>query len=239
MPSYPRRILLLISSLLLGCNPSGAPLPASSEVKPTEQSVAGIFPDAAQVFNFDESAPGTPDSHWVFEATAQRGPLATWALRADPSAPSQPNALELVSVNHTSRATFNIGWHDQTQFKDGSIRLLFKANAGRVDQGGGPVWRLQDKDNYYVCRANPLEDNFRLYYVKKGIRREIASANVKIETGKWHSIRIIHNGNHIICEFNGQRLIDHTDDTFPNAGHVGVWTKADAATSFDNLQISE
>lgn len=188
---------------------------------------------------FDDTEVGQLPQGWKVEGTRQQGPLATWKVQADSSAPSRPNVLALTSPNHDSPGTYNLCWTNQIQFKDGRIELSFKANAGRVDRGGGPIWRVQDKDNYYICRANPLEDNFRLYYVKGGRRRQIATAeDIIIASGKWHTIKVIHEGDQIQCFFNGKKLIDHRDDTFENAGGAGLWTKADAATAFDDFVVT-
>jgi len=189
-------------------------------------------------FNFDALPAGSLSSDWHVEGTRQSGPLATWKRIVDTGALSQPNVLSLTKINRISGGTFNLCWNDSVSFKDGTISLRFKANSGKVDQGGGPIWRMKDKDNYYVCRANPLEDNFRLYYVKKGSRHQIATANVAISPGQWHSIMVHQNGSHVECYFNGRKLLETNDTTFTNAGRVGVWTKADAATSFDDIVVT-
>lgn len=188
---------------------------------------------------FQDTQVGQLPQGWKAEGTRQKGALATWKVQADSSAPSKPNVLALTSPNHSSNRTFNLCWTNQIQFKDGQIELSFKAVSGSVDRGGGPIWRVRDKDNYYVCRANPLEDNLRLYYVKGGRRRQIATAeDVIIASGKWHTIKVIHEGDHIQCFFNGKKLIDHRDDTFESTGGVGLWTKADAATAFDDFAVT-
>ena len=189
-------------------------------------------------FAFDSVAPGALNRHWRIEGTRQRGPLATWKRVADASAPSPPNVLALTRPNHSSNGTYNICWYDELLFDNGTIALRFKAESGEVDQGGGLVWRLIDKDNYYICRANPLENNFRLYHVRRGLRKELASAEASIPTGQWHSIIVIHEGKHIECYLNGRKLLEVEDDTFPDAGYFGVWTKADAVTSFDDIMIT-
>ena len=109
--------------------------------------------------------------------------------------------------------------------------------AGDGDQGGGPVWRYQDKDNYYVCRMNPLEDNFRLYKVVGGKRIQLQTKDVKAPTGQWHTIRVVHMGKKIQCYLNGKLLLEAEDDAIPGAGVVGLWTKADAQTYFADVQI--
>ena len=112
------------------------------------------------------------------------------------------------------------------------------ARSGRIDQGGGPIWRVKDENNYYICRANLLEDNLRLYYVKDGSRHQLASATVKIEGARWHTILVHHEDDQIACSLNGQSLLKVTDNTFPDAGFIGVWTKADAATAFDDILVT-
>jgi hypothetical protein len=114
---------------------------------------------------------------------------------------------------------------------------MLRADSGKVDQGGGLIWRAKDKDNYYICRANPLEDNLRLYYVKDGKRKQIGNADLKIPSGQWHKLEIRHEGSRIVCALNGKSLLEIEDDTFPGEGGAGFWTKADAATSFDKLEI--
>jgi hypothetical protein len=106
-----------------------------------------------------------------------------------------------------------------------------------VDQGGGLIWRVKDHDNYYIARWNPLEDNFRVYYVKEGRRVQLDSANVKADFAKWHTIKIEQRGDAIACYLDGEKLLEVKDKTFAEAGGVGLWTKADAATAFDDLVI--
>lgn len=204
----------------------------------SEKSSSARSPGQQMLFDFDAFAAGEPNHHWNIEGTNQKGPLATWRRTKDPSALSQPNVLALTSPNHSSNGTYNICWYDSLLFKNGSIALRFKADMGMVDQGGGPVWRLIDKDNYYICRANPLEDNFRLYYVKKGSRHQLATAKVSIPAGQWHSIIINHEGKHIECYLNGRKLLEVDDETFTERGYIGLWTKADAATSFDDIIVT-
>ena len=194
--------------------------------------------NSSHLLDFDAFAPGDPNHHWIFAGTRQSGPLATWKRTADETAPSQPNVLALTSVNHSSRSTFNVGWYDNLLLENGTIALRMKARSGKVDQGGGPIWRVKDENNYYLCRANPLEDNLRLYYVKDGSRHQLASATVKIDPGRWHTILVYHEDDQIGCFLNGQPLLEATDDTFPDAGFIGVWTKADAATSFDDILVT-
>ncbi len=186
---------------------------------------------------FENVATGKLPAHWKVEATRQRGPLATWQVIKDTTAPSGSKVLALTSPNHHYDGTFNICWTNSINFLNGEIKVMFKANTGRVDEGGGIMWRVRNKNNYYVSRYNPLEDNFRLYYVKNGVRRMIASAKVKIPKGKWYEQKIVQKGNHIYCYLNGKKYLDAKTNTFRNAGGVGLWTKSDAVTSFDNFEV--
>lgn len=163
--------------------------------------------------------------------------MATWVVKADANAPSKPNVLALTDTKESSGGTFNLCWTDRVKFKDGVIEVKVKAGTGREDQGGGPIWRVQDKDNYYIARWNPLEDNFRLYYVKDGSRKMLETASVKADPAKWHTIRIEQKGDEIECYFDGDELLKAWDKTFSGAGGVGLWTKADAVTEFDDLEV--
>jgi len=99
------------------------------------------------------------------------------------------------------------------------------------------VFRLKDANNYYIVRANALEDNYRLYHVVAGNRRQFAGANFKVTSGEWHELRVECVKNKIICYYDGVRKIEATDDTFKDAGKIGLWTKADSVTYFDDLKV--
>jgi hypothetical protein len=160
---------------------------------------------------------------------------SAWALTQDKTAPS--GALVLGQTSKNPSAVFNLCIAEDTKYKDLDLSVSFKAMAGENDQGGGLVWRYQDPNNYYVVRMNPLEDNFRLYKVVAGKRLQLASKDVKAAAGQWHTVRVVHKGSKIQCYLNGKLLIEETDDTFPQAGKVGLWTKSDAQTLFANIQV--
>src|SRR5262249_30222734 len=111
--------------------------------------------------------------------------------------------------------------------------------SGSEDQGGGLIWRVQDKDDYYICRANPLESNFRVYYVKGGKRSQLASATVELAAGRWHVLEVEQDGDRIVCSLDGKSLLDVRDQNFPAAGGIGFWTKSDAASEFDDLELKQ
>lgn len=178
---------------------------------------------------------------WKVEATTPIGPLATWTVASDKTAPGGGGrVLAIISPNYDyehDEDVFHLCWTDTIFLKNVDIRLSLKANSGNQDRGGGPIWRVLDKNNYYICRANPLEGNLCLYFVKDGKRKSIAKAKITMPSHQWQTIRIKHIDKHIECDFNGKKLIEADDDTFANAGGVGVWTKADAMVSFANLKV--
>jgi hypothetical protein len=144
----------------------------------------------------------------------------------------------LVQTAEGPTRLFNLCLADGTTFRDGELTVQVRAVSGEIDQGGGLVWRAKDANNYYVCRYNPLEKNFRLYHVKAGQRKELAGKNkVELPAGKWFTVSVTHLGDTIRCTLNGEHALEVTDDTFPEAGQVGFWTKADAVTAFDELRM--
>ena len=213
-----------------------------STQQPSETGTAPARPVSAQValplWNFDSEAAGDLPGGWKIETTHPRGADATWRIIADSEAPSGGHVLALTSPNHDYGGAYNLCWTDAVHFRDGIVEVKARANTGEEDQGGGPIWRAQDKNNYYIARYNPLEHNFRIYYVKDGARKKLASApRLTIGVGEWFTIRIVHNGSRIEGWLNGSRLLEISDTTFKDAGGVGLWTKADAVTAFDDFSV--
>jgi len=155
--------------------------------------------------------------------------FGTWKI-------TQEEKEKTVSLTKRSSGSFNLCYNKDIAFLDGNVTVKFKANAGRIDQGGGIMWRVQDNDNYYVARFNPLEDNFRFYLVHDGIRSELSSADVKLTKG-WHTMSIEQQGASFKGYLDGKLYLEYQDSRLNKTGAVGVWTKADAQTSFDNLKI--
>jgi hypothetical protein len=181
---------------------------------------------------FDGSTDG-----WRTDSTGGSGTHASWLARADATAISRPNVMTMLTPNHTSEDRFNLCWNPGLAFRDGRITVAVRADSGVVDQGGGPMWRVRDADNYYVCRYNPLESNYRVYVVHGGVRRQLATAIVDSDGRGWHRLAVEHTGSHIRCFFDGELLLEADDGTIDTAGGVGLWTKADACTSFDDLSV--
>jgi len=133
---------------------------------------------------------------------------------------------------------FPVAVADAPSFGDGSVSVRCKPVSGRSDQACGIVWRYQDENNYYVARANALEGNVRFYFVESGRRREAKGWNGKVSTGVWHELRADMRGDHVEIYFDGAKVIDAHDSRFSTPGRVGVWTKADSHTLFDDLTAS-
>ncbi|MBI4584353.1 MAG: DUF1080 domain-containing protein [Planctomycetes bacterium] len=188
-----------------------------------------------------EKADG-PEKKWNFDGDQARetpkgftSAAGEWKVAADASAPSKPNVLAQSARNKGS--TFNLVLIDAA-CKDVKLSVQMKAVAGGEDQGGGLVWRAKDSKNYYVARYNPLESNYRVYKVVDGKRTTLQSADIPAAAG-WHTLKIEMEGNHIECYFDGKKHLDVKDDAFKEAGKIGLWTKADAQTHFDDLKAEE
>ena len=188
--------------------------------------------------SFDDLAPGTLPQNWSVDATDPSGKLAEWKVIVDGQAPSKPNVLSLTRTHDTSGGVFNLCRTNAILFQDGSIEVGLRADTGKEDQGGGVIWRARDANNYYIARYNPLEDNFRIYYVKNGSRKQLASAApIGIPAGEWLKFKIVQHGDKMEGYLNGKKYLEVSDNTFTGPGGVGFWTKADAASSFDDLRV--
>jgi hypothetical protein len=189
-------------------------------------------------WDFDALEAGSLPEGWVVEATGQEKATAKWQIAKAEDAPLGPGVLELAATNHTERGVFNLCWTDAVQFQEGEIAVFLKARSGKIDQGGGPIWRVQDRNNYYIARYNPLEDNVSAYYVKDGRRVMLGyTGKLGIEDG-WHLLKINHRGDRIRAYLDGElRLMVNAGDYIPGRGGVGLWTKADAATAFDDFTV--
>jgi hypothetical protein len=183
---------------------------------------------SADTVNFDNFKTGAPPSGWT--ATQTGSGSAKWSVEKDDSAPSKPNVLK-----QSGEATFPVCIKNDTNLKDGFVEVRFRPVAGKEDQAGGVIWRVQDANNYYIARANALEDNVTIYHTISGKRVAFKNINTKVTSGVWHTLRVEFHGNQFAVIFDGNKVIDATDESFTNAGKVGVWTKADSVTEFDNF----
>ncbi|UCD76568.1 MAG: hypothetical protein JSV91_06510 [Phycisphaerales bacterium] len=207
----------------------------------TDQSVPdrGVTEDkthAVALWDFESDVVGEVPGGWLITETNRTETLATWEIVTDSSSTPASHVLALTdSINYDG--TYNLAIAEGTSFCDLDLTVRVRADSGVEDQGGGPIWRCVDRDNYYICRFNPLESNYRVYVVKDGRRKQLGSARTELEAGRWYEIRVVMKGPDIVCHLNGRKLLQVSDGTFPDAGMAGLWTKADAVTSFDNLTV--
>ncbi len=208
--------------------------------------LAATYPSRAEIVNFDRAAAGAAPAGWTIAMTHQGG-APRWEVVEDSSAPSKPNILAQVSTDRTA-GRFPMAIWDSAAVKDGTLAVKFKTVSGTVDQAAGLVWRFRDPGNYYIVRANALEDNVVLYKVQNGERVSLApkgavssSYGVKYRIPKqtWSILSVDFNGSLFTVSLNNQKLFDVEDSTFPGAGKTGLWTKSDSVTYFDDFQIVE
>ncbi len=224
----------VVAAMACGGAPTGA-APGNAAGHASPAPAAAPASTTAASWNFDEDATGAVPKGWTPGETAGRGTPATWKVVDDPSAPTPPHAVAVAAENHGR--TFNLLLADGTSYRDLDLVVKVKAGTGDEDRGGGPAWRAAGPDDYYVCRWNPLEDNFRLYYVRRGRRHQLAGTRVHSDPAAWHTIAVHHVGTHIVATFDGEARVEADDDTFTGPGMVGLWTKADASSFFDDVSV--
>ncbi len=223
-------LMAFVLAATLGCN--RAQSQTTADHKPSTVSKA-----SSASLNYDNVPVGKLPAGWKVAATNQKGPPATWEVIKDTTTSSGDHVLAMTSPNHTFGGTFNICWTNTVSFLDGEIEVRFKAVKGAEDQGGGVIWRVQDKENYYISRFNPLENNFRIYYVRDGARKTLADARIALPARTWQTLKIVQHGDRFEGYLNGKKFLEGTDNLFTRAGGVGLWTKADAVTSFDDFTV--
>lgn len=182
----------------------------------------------AETIGFDKDAPGVLPASWQQGVTGKGSPQ--WTVRADASAPSKPNVLQ-----QSGSGTFPWCVLKEAKVENGFIEVRFKPISGREDQAGGVVWRWKDGDNYYVARANALEDNVSLYHTTGGRRITLKYVDAPVAKNTWHTLRVEFAGKRIKVMLDGKAYIDLEDAHISGAGAVGLWTKADSVTAFDDF----
>ena len=184
----------------------------------------------AATVSFDQDMPGSVPSGWRAGVTGRGNPK--WSVEADPTAPSKPNVLK-----QSGSGTYPWCVRPDVSLADGYVEVKFKSVSGREDQAGGLIWRWKDGDNYYVARANALEDNVSLYYAQNGRRNTLKYVDAPVPRNTWHTLRVEFSGKKIRVIFDGKAYIEMEDDHIPGSGAVGVWTKADSVTVFDDFSF--
>jgi hypothetical protein len=199
----------------------------------------------SQTINFDKESPGTSPSGFTLAVNKGYSP-GKWIIEKDSSAPTAPNVLVQADPEN-SGSRFPICVVNSFEAVDADVSVRFKARSGKKDQAAGITWRYRDPDNYYVVRANALEDNVVLYKMQNGKRTDLKPVGAgakaygkeaKIPKNEWSTLRVLTKGNNFDVYLNGQKLFTVVDDTFTGAGKIGLWTKADSVTAFDDLTFS-
>jgi len=183
---------------------------------------------AAQTSGFDSNAAGALPAGWRAGVTGRGSPK--WTVEADASAPSRPNVLK-----QSGSGTFPWCVRPDVSLADGWVEVKFKPISGREDQAGGVVWRWKDGDNYYIARANALENNVSLYYTANGRRNTLKYVDAPVPGNAWHTLRVEFSGTKIRVIYDGKQNIEMDDSHIAGSGAVGVWTKADSVTLFDDF----
>lgn len=177
---------------------------------------------------------GKPPADFEFARTGQGAP-SQWTVVSDPGA-SGGRAIEQSSTDRTDYR-FPLAIYSPIAVKNGDIAVRFKSVAGKVDQAAGIAMRLINFGNYYVVRANALEDNVRFYRMVKGKREQLEGTNVKVSGNEWHTLGLKAEGERFTVTLDGKQLFTATDRTFAGAGKIALWTKADSVTRFDRIEI--
>jgi hypothetical protein len=231
--------------------PSGAAKPgekpeAKPEAKPDAEAPADTKPAggedaptaAARTWTFDDAAPGAPAPGIRLGETASTGTPATWAVVARDDAPSPPHAFGITKTVNAGQ-TYNVALVEGTNVADLDLTVMVHAVEGKEDRGGGFAFRASDADNYYIARWNPIETNVAFYVVQKGVRKALGKVPVEADPAEWHELRLVAQGPRFQLFLDDEPVQQIEDTTITGPGMIGLWTKADAATLFDDLSLGE
>lgn len=194
---------------------------------------ARVQASAGWKWSFDSDSVGKAPRGFSFDRTG-KGKQGIWVVQTEKDAPSAPNVLAQIDPNSTNYR-FPVAVANEPAFRNGKVSVRCKALSGKVDQACGLLFRYRNENNYYVARANALEDNVNLYRLQNGRRREIKSWRGNVTNGVWHELAIAGKGDRLSVLFDGKKIIEANDKTFTDAGKIGLWTKADSVTYFDDL----
>ena len=192
-------------------------------------------PSSTTTIDFDDQAVGPATI--CQPGLAGGGAPVDWQVVEDSAKPAGPRVLAEVSGDTTNNR-FPICIFPAVQAENVEVTIAFKPLSGRVDQAAGIAIRVRDQDNYYVTRANALEGNIGFYIVEGGVRRQLAGAGAPVPLGEWQTLTLRMHGLSAQILLNGVSVLTHADGTFTEPGGVGLWTKADSLTYFDDLTIT-
>lgn len=189
----------------------------------------------ASLWDFDREQPGTLPNEFSIGTLFDGRPAGNWQVLATDRAKSPPHVLAQLMAKGAEHA-YKVALLKEVIASDLNLQVSFLPIQGQADMGGGLIWRAADDRNYYLARANPLEQNIRVYRVVKGVRHLLENFDQTIDVRQWHTLRVIHRGCQINLFYDDKQVFDLCDKTF-HAGKIGLWTKSDAVTYFDDLQL--
>ncbi len=191
--------------------------------------------DSTRAWNFDAALPGTLPKDFAIGTLFDGRPAGEWKILQTDQAKSPPRVLSQLMGKGAEHA-YKVVLIDGTTSSDLDLQVSLLPIEGKADMGGGLIWRAADDRNYYLTRANPLEQNIRVYRVVKGIRHLLQNFDQTIHLNQWHTLHVVNRGCRIQVLFDEKPVFDLCDHTFTN-GRIGLWTKSDAVTYFDDLQF--
>jgi len=197
-------------------------------------SLSTLATSADSKRDFEADAIGSPPAGFEFGRTG-RGAEGKWVVRVEKGA--DKNHVLVQESDDPTDYRFPLAVLKEGAYKDVTLSVRARPLSGRVDQGFGLVWRYQDANNYYITRCNADEDNCTIYHTVKGSRRAFLNQGVKVATNTWHTLRLEATGDHFVVWYDGQKVLDAKDETFKEAGRVGLWTKADSVIEFDDFTV--
>ncbi len=188
-----------------------------------------------RTWTFDADSPGKTPEEFVLGTLFDGRPAGEWKVLQTDRAASPPHVLGQLLGKGAEHA-YKVVLIDGTSSSDLDLLVSFLPIDGKADMGGGLIWRATDDRNYYLTRANPLEQNIRIYRVVKGVRQLLQNFDQTITLKDWHALRVIHTGCRIQVFYDKRKVFDLCDRTF-TTGRIGLWTKSDAVTYFDDLRL--
>lgn len=233
-----------VLTAVLGSNYLASPKPCNTEMSISADANQSPPPAELATIDFDSLSVGQPPAGFTLAVTGSGAP-GQWLVQEDPDAPSGAQVLVQVS-DEPARAQFPLAVYDSISAADVELSVRFKPLSGNIDQAAGLVWRYQDENNYYIARANALEGNVVAYKVDNGERTDLPlvgqgrtyGVEAEVPTNAWSNLAVSAVGNNFIVSLNGTDLFEVEDRTFTEPGRIGLWTKADSVTAFDDLIVS-
>jgi hypothetical protein len=190
---------------------------------------------SVRIWHFDDVPVNQLPSHFVLGTFFDGRPAGDWKVVKSPQAVSPPQVLAQLR-DKGAEHNYNVVLIEDAPAADLDLSVSFLPISGKADMGGGLIWRAKDDRNYYLTRANPLEQNIRIYRVVKGVRHLLKNFDQIIDVRKWHTLRVVHRGCLVQVFYDDAQVFDLCDETFKE-GRIGLWTKSDAVTDFDDLNL--